>query len=321
MMQPDPTAPRGALIVTRRKSRDRAPQWEACWRDSTGRRIKRRLGPAFLIERAEWLTDVSGWAAAWEEPRTANGRHRPCPPGLLTAGDAATLMAERIAERERDLASGNAEERQAAEREAALLTLETLGPQWLDYAKNVKAMTPQTLRACGYDLATLAEAPEFRQVPPGVRPPRGLSERDLRAWATRWPAKPIDAITAGDVEEWRDRLLRSGRLTGRSINKKRQVLSSLLGWAVKSHRFPKITANVVLEVEKIKENPPGEIDFYEPEELLLVAGIMRDGRASHRPHAARRRVLARRRQSAARDRGSPRRGAHPHPRLRRLAAG
>ena len=278
MMQPDPTAPRGALIVTQRKSGDRTPQWEACWRDSTGRRIKRRLGPAFLIERAEALIDVSGWAAAWEEPRTANGRHRPCPPGLLTAGDAAALMAERIVERERDLTSADAEERQAAEREAALLTLETLGPQWLDYAKNVKAMTPQTLRACGYDLATLAEAPEFRQVPPGVRPPRGLSDKDLRAWATRWPAKSIDAITAGDVEEWRDRLLRSGRLTGRSINKKRQVLSSLLGWAVKSHRFPQITANVVLGVEKIKENPPGEIDFYEPEELLLVAGIMRDGR-------------------------------------------
>ncbi len=278
MMQPDPTAPRGALIVTQRKSGDRAPQWEACWRDSTGRRLKRRLGPAFLIERAERHTDVSGWAAAWGEPRTANGRHRPCPPGLLTAVDAAALMAERIAERERELASGDAEKRQAAERDLASLTLEVLTPQWLDYAKKVKAMTPQTLRGHGYDLATLAEAPEFRQVPPGARPPRELSDKDLRAWATRWPAKPIDAITARDVEEWRDRLLRSGQLTGRSINKKRQVLSSLLGWAARSHRFPEITANVVLEVEKIKENPPGEIDFYEPEELLLVARVIRDGR-------------------------------------------
>lgn len=80
MMQPDPTAPRGALIVTQRKSGDRTPQWEACWRDSTGRRIKRRLGPAFLIERAEALIDVSGWAAAWRSrglPMAGTGPVRP----------------------------------------------------------------------------------------------------------------------------------------------------------------------------------------------------------------------------------------------------
>jgi integrase len=278
MMQPDPTAPRGALIVTRRKSGDRAPQWEACWRDSTGKRIKRRLGQAFLAERAQRLAEPSGWAATWEEPRAANGRHRPCPPGLLSASGAAALMAQLIAEREEDLASGNAEKRHAAEREAASLTLEFLIPQWLVYAKDVKAMTPQTLRAYGYDLASLAAAPEFRQVPPGARPPRGTSDKELRTWATQWPAKPANAITARDVEEWRDRLLRSGRLTGRTINKKRQVLSSVLGWAAKSHRFPVITANIVLEVEKITENPPGEIDFYEPEELLSVATIIREGR-------------------------------------------
>lgn len=278
MMQPDPTAPRGALIVTQRKSGDRAPQWEACWRDSAGQRVKRRLGPAFLIERAETLPDVSGWAATWEEPRAANGRHRPCPSGLLSASDAAALMAERIAEREEELASGGAEKRQAAEREAASLTLEALAPQWLDYARDVKAMTPQTLRAYGYDLAALAAAPEFRQVPPGAHPPRELDDKGLRAWAARWPAKPLNEITPRDVEAWRDRLLRSGRLTGRSINKKRQVLSSMLGWAAKSHRFPTITTNVVREVEKITENPPGEIDFYEPEELLSVATIVREGR-------------------------------------------
>ncbi len=280
MMQSDPTAPRGALIVTQRKSADRAPQWEACWRDSTGRRVKRRIGPAFLIEQAERLTGVSGWAADWKEPRAANGRHRPCPPGLLSASDAAALMAERIAEREEELASGGAEERHAAEREAASLTLETLAPQWLGYAKNVKAMTPQTLSGYRYELAALAAAPEFRRVPPGARPPRELNDKELRAWAARWPAKPANAITACDVEGWRDRLLRSGRLTGRSINKYRQLLSNVLGWAAKSHRFPAITANVVREVEKITENPPGEIDFYEPEELLSIAAIIREG--SHR---------------------------------------
>jgi integrase len=276
-MQSDPTAPRGALIVTRRKSGDRAPQWEACWRDSTGKPVKRRLGPAFLVERAQHRTDVSGWAATWEEPRAAHGRHRPCPQGLIGAGSAAVLMAQRITEREEELASGGAEVCRTAEAEAASLTLEVLNPQWLEYAKNVKAMTPQTLTAYRYDLAALAATPEFRQVPPGAHPPRGLDDKGLRVWAARWPAKPANAITARDVEEWRDRLLRSGRLTGRTINKKRQVLSNVLGWAAKSHRFPAITANVVVEVEKITENPPGEIDFYEPEELLLVAGIMREG--------------------------------------------
>ncbi len=283
-MQPDPTAPRGALIVTRRKSADRAPHWEACWRDSTGRRIKRRLGPAFLTERGERLTNVSGWAAAWEEPRTANGRHRPCPSGLLTAADAAALMTERIAEREQVLADSDREERPGGEREAAALTLEALAPQWLDYAKNVKAMTPQTLRGYRCELAALAAAPEFRQVPPGARPPRTSSERDLRAWAATWPAKPVKAITVRDVENWRDRLLRSG-LKGRSINKYRQALSNVLGWAARSHRFPAITANVVLEVEKVTEKPPGEIDFYEPEELEAITNIIRAGRhrSEHMP--------------------------------------
>lgn len=277
MMQHDATAPRGALIVTRRKSGDRAPHWEACWRDSSGKRVKRRLGPAFLIERAEPLTDISGWAATWEEPRAANGRRRPCPPGLLGASDGGALMAGRIAEREEELASAGAQERRAAEYEAASLTLEVLNPQWMEYAKNVKAMTPATLSAYRYSLGTIAGAPEFRQVPLGARIPPELSEKDLRTWADRWPAKSAQAITVQDVEEWRDRLLRSGEFSGRTINMKRQALSNVLGWAAKSSRFPAITANVVVEVEKITEKPPGEIDFYEPEELVAVAEIMREG--------------------------------------------
>lgn len=277
MMQSNATAPRGALIVTRRKSGDRAPQWEACWRDSTGKPVKRRLGPAFLVERAQHRTDVSGWAATWEEPRAANGRHRPCPQSLIGAGGAAVLMAQRIVEREEELASGGAEECRTAEAEAASLTLQVLNPQWMEYAKNVKAMTPATLSAYRYSLGTIAGAPEFRQVPPGARIPRELSEKDLRTWADRWPAKPATAITAQDIEEWRDRLLRSGEFSGRTINMKRQALSNVLGWAAKSSRFPAITANVVVEVEKITEKPPGEIDFYEPEELVAVAEIMREG--------------------------------------------
>jgi integrase len=277
MMQSDATAPRGVLIVTLRKSGDHAPQWEACWRDSTCRRVKRRLGPAFLIERAEPLADISGWAATWEEPRAGNGRRRPCPQGLLSASDAGALMAGRIAEREEELASASAEERQATEYEAASLTLEVLNPQWMEYAKNVKAMTPATLNAYRYSVGTIAGAPEFRRVPAGARIPRELSEKDLRAWADKWPAKPAQAITAQDVEEWRDRLLRSGEFSGRTINMKRQALSNVLGWAAKSSRFPAITANVVIEVEKITEKPPGEIDFYEPEELVAVGKIIREG--------------------------------------------
>jgi hypothetical protein len=76
-------------------------------------------------------------------------------------------MAERIAERE--LANGGGEERQAAERKAAPLTLEALAPQWLDFAENVKAMTPKTLSSYRYDVAALTAAPEIHQVPPGAR--------------------------------------------------------------------------------------------------------------------------------------------------------
>src|ERR1700754_1499717 len=85
---------KGALLVVERGS---GPVFYAKWRDSTGRQVKRRLGPAWVVR--------SG--ASW---RPRRGR---VPVDALDERSAYVAMAEVIARHEDELRAGEAEQREA----------------------------------------------------------------------------------------------------------------------------------------------------------------------------------------------------------------
>ena len=119
----------GALLIV---LRDSGPVFYAKWRDSTGRQVKRRLGPAW-VERAG-----SGW-----QPR--RGRVR----GVwLDERSAFVAMAEAISAHERELASAPAGEATFADAVA----------RWMHHLEFVKGVKPSTLADYRYPLFEITPA-------------------------------------------------------------------------------------------------------------------------------------------------------------------
>lgn len=274
----------GALVVAVGRV-DKRPYWEAKWRNASGEQVKRRLGPAFLIGR-EWDPNYrqaghgEKWRARWNEPLTRAGRPKAAPPGLLNRIDAEMKMTDVISQYETTHAVEREEAaRQARLKETAHATLGEAGAAWLAYAERVQGLRPSTLgdyRAC---LQQIAREPEFRVMPRSFEWNPDASAIQRRAVAAQWPPKPVEAINASDVRRWRDRRLDDGG-AARTANKLRQLLSNILGFAAASDDFPMLERNCVLDVEKVKEQRPGRIDYYEPNEVELLAATLHGG--SHR---------------------------------------
>jgi integrase len=240
---------RGALLVV---ERDGGPVYNAKWRDGGGRQVKRRVGPAWLVR------DGSAW-------RPRRGR---VPAGSFDERAAVVLMASVIEAHEEELRV-SAPSRRSTFADAAAL--------WQHHLEHVKGVKPSTLDDYRYLLAPPGAPARKRGKKPAARIMRAFGDR------------PLASITVGDVARYLSGLDDDPTVAARTVNKHRQVLSSVFEHAMREDTFG-LAVNPARSADKRREPDARPIDFYEAEEVLALAraaraGLHRDpgGRRSRTP--------------------------------------
>ena len=231
-MDPLPT---GALVV--RVGPNRRPFYEAKWRLG-GRQRMRRIGPA-------WLEAVGG---GWQPRR---GR---VPEDHFDEKRAIVRMAQLIAEDAQRSQREADEERAHRERP---VTFREIAQDWMDWHANVRGTRPSTLR----DLRSILAEPGT----PHARGTGTCRGRILAALGDR----PAAEITTREVGAFLRSLDDEG-LTARNVNKHRQIVSAIFVYACRPDTFA-LAANPVAGTDKRREPPPAALDFFEPEEVELLA--------------------------------------------------
>ena len=227
----------GALIVV---DRDRGPTYYGKWRDSTGRQVKRMLGPAWVVR------DGSGW-------KRRRGR---VPEGVLDERAAIVALAAAMDAHEASLDAPPVD-RSATFTDAAEL--------WLHHLEHVEGAKPSTLADYRYYLAPANAVPRKRGRTPAARIMREFGHR------------PVTAITSSDVNRFLARLDAEPSMGPRTVNKHRQVLASVFAHAMRPDTFG-LTVNPVSATDKRREPDDRPIEFYEPEEVIALAAAAREGR-------------------------------------------
>lgn len=249
--------PTGALLVV---NRDRGPVYYAKWRDSTGRQVKRRLGPA-------WLEGDGGSGF-----RRRRGR---VPEGCLDERAAMVAMGDAIRTHEASLGEPRID-RAATFSDAAAV--------WLHHLEHVEGCKPSTLDDYGYMLAPADAFPRKRGRTPAARIMRSFGHR------------PLASITGPDVARFLARLDSEPDMGPRTVNKHRQILCSVFEHAMRADTF-RLPLNPARATDKRREPDATPIDFYEPEEVLALARAAREGlhRDPRRPAVTPEEVVDRRR--------------------------
>ncbi len=243
--------PTGALVV--RLDVNGQPFFDAKWRRG-GRQLKRRIGPAWLDPGPD-----GGWV-----PR--RGR---VPDGWFDHKRATVRMAELVDEHESAEAAVERGERDRREHGA---TVREMAAEWLHYVEHEKRAKPGTLVDYRYYLSE-----------PGRAHKRGKGQSAgliLKAFGDRRAGE----ITTRDVAVFLRSLDRAG-MTARSVNKHRQVLSAMFGYACREDSYG-LPRNPVTATTKRRERPAAVLDFYEPEEVEALARAAAAG--LHRPAPTRR---------------------------------
>ena len=207
---------RGALLVV---ERDGGPVYYAKWRDAGGRQVKRRLGSAWLVR------DGRVW-------RPRRGR---APAGSLDERAAVVLMAS-VIETHEEAVRASAPSRRATFADAAAL--------WLHHLEHVKGVKPSTLDDYRYLLAP-PDAPARKR---GKMP----AARIMRAFGDR----PLASITALDVARYLSGLDDDPTVAARTVNKHRQVLSSVFEHAMREDTFG-LLANPTWSADKRRSRTRG----------------------------------------------------------------
>ena len=230
--------------------------WDAQWRYRVGsspwRQKTRRLGPAWQ-ER-----DGNG---AWRKRR---GR---CPDGWLDERRATVAAVAAMAEHARELGEEQRIKREAAERKT---TVRQLAQEWLDWLEEVRGAKPSTIR----DYACLLREPGIAY----KRGERTTAGRIMAAFGDR----QVDAVTTAEVSRSLRGLDRE-KLTPRNVNKHRQVLAAMFGYACRADTYG-LATNPVASKDKRREPPPARLDYYEVEEVEALAHVCERG--GHRPTQA-----------------------------------
>jgi integrase len=245
------SSPTGALVV--RVDVNGQPFFDAKWRRG-GRQLKRRIGPAWLDPGPD-----GGWV-----PR--RGR---VPDGWFDHKRATVRMAELVGEHESAEAAVERGERDRRERGA---TVREVAAEWLHYVEHEKRAKPGTLVDYRYYLSE-----------PGRAHKRGKGHSAgliLKAFGDR----RVGEITTRDVAVFLRGLDRA-EMTARSVNKHRQVLSAMFGYACREDSYG-LPRNPVTATTKRREMPAAVLDFYEPEEVEALARAAAAG--LHRPAPTRR---------------------------------
>ncbi|MGE5700790.1 MAG: tyrosine-type recombinase/integrase [Arthrospira platensis] len=93
-------------------------------------------------------------------------------------------------------------------------------------------------------------------------------------------ARPIEAITTKQVEEWRDRLAKDGERSRKTINKILTQAHAIFQHAVERYG---LIVNVASKVKRLREaNGTTRFDFYSPEEIDQIVAVAARG-AHHDP--------------------------------------
>ncbi|MDP9385846.1 MAG: site-specific integrase [Actinomycetota bacterium] len=239
--------------------RDRGPVYYAKWRDTTGRQVKRRLGPAWA-ER-----DGESW-------RRRRGR---VPEGALDERAAVVAMGDAI--REHESAIGEPQLSRA-------VTFADAAAVWLHHIEHVEGCKPSTLADYRYMLAPVDALARKRG--------RAAAARIMRALGHR----PLASITKPDVARFLAPLDAEPGMGPRTVNKHRQVLCSVFEHAMREDTF-RLPANPARGTDKRREPDARPIDFYEPEEVLALARAAREGlhRDPRRPGVTPEEIVERRR--------------------------
>jgi integrase len=141
---------------------------------------------------------------------------------------------------------------------------------WLRHQEHVARLKPSTLEVYRYML-TAPDTPARKQ---GRRHANGRL-------LGRFGGRRLHTIAAEEIERWLYDLDDDG-LSGRTVNAHRQLLCSILGYAVKRSARYGISDNVAAATSKRREQPPAALEFYEPDELRRLADAARKG-AHHAP--------------------------------------
>lgn len=228
----------GALVIREQNGR---VFYEAKWRDSRGRQVKRRVGPAWVAGDG-----AGGW-------RRRSGR---VADGCFDEKTAIVEMRRLIDEREEGLAAGP---------QPGEVTFDQVAADWLHHVEHVDGIKPSTLASYRYLLR-----------PPSARArKRGRRKAGGRVLA-EFGGQPIDKITTAQVERWLARLDKEP-ISKRTINIHRQLVCSVLEHAVRRPDEYGIQTNVARATSKRREPDPVVLDFYEPEEVAALARAARAG--------------------------------------------
>lgn len=223
----------GLLIVARQDG----PVYYGKWRDSTGRQVKKRLGPAWLEPDG-----AGGW-------RKRRGR---VPSDHLDARRAMVLLGRTIETREEDLATGK------LDHPVEPATFAEAAEAWLHHLEHVKGVKPSTLLDHRYYLAPADTAPRKRGKPPAARIMKKFGHR------------PLASIGKVEIAHFLNRLDADPAITPRTVNKYRQILHSVFEYAMREETFA-LPINPVRGIDKRREPDPTPIDFYEAEEVCALA--------------------------------------------------
>jgi integrase len=238
------------LIVFPREGAHNKVYWDARWRyrrDDTE--------PWKLIQRRIGL--------AWQEQDAAGGWHKRrgrCPDGWLderAANVAAVAAMEAYASQ---LADAQRAEREAAERK---LTVREIATEWLEWLSEVRGAKPSTVQDY-----------EFLLRDPGIPYKRGDKVSAGRIM-TAFGDGRYDQVTAAEVSKFLRGLDREG-LTPRNVNKHRQVLAAIFGYACRADTYG-LAVNPVAGTDKRREDPPAALDYYEVHEVEALARCCEQG--------------------------------------------
>ena len=241
------TKPTPAVVV--RVGKDGTPFFEAKWRDTQRRQIKRRLGPAWLEPE-----DGGGW-------RKRRGR---VPDGWLGEREANVAAAEMVEQVERD----REQTVQAMEREG-IATFRRVAHEWLAWRRDVKGAAPSTL-----------EVNEILLREPGTPHKRGSGAAKGRIME-RFGDRPYDDVTTRQVADFLRDLDRAG-LSPANVNKHRALLHAIFAYAMRPDTYA-LGTNPVAGTDKRHEPDPPPLDHYEVEEVEALAAVCERGAHRGRP--------------------------------------
>jgi integrase len=154
-------------------------------------------------------------------------------------------------------------EADAEERRRRGVTFRELAGEWMEYLEREKGAKPSTLRDYRWLLAE-----------PGQPHRRGAGHSPGVLMAT-FGDSPAQAVTTKDVADYLRGIDRGGA-TPRSVNKHRQVISAIYGYAMREDAY-RLTLNPAAATTKRREPPPAVLDFYEPEDVEAIARAAASG--------------------------------------------